>query len=54
MPLGHKLRLLIRNRLRFPPRTCCGHPGEPGCWEPAEGPGPGHGHPGWHQRHRAV
>ena len=22
MPLGHKLRLLVRNRLRFPPTPC--------------------------------
>jgi len=54
MPLGRKLRLLLRNRLRFPPRPCCGHPGEPGCWEPATGPGPGHDHSGWHQPHRAL
>jgi hypothetical protein len=31
MPLGRKLRLLLRNRLRFSPEFCCGHPGEPGC-----------------------
>jgi len=31
MPLGRRLRLLIRNRIRFPPTPCCGHPGEPGC-----------------------
>ncbi len=34
MPLGKKLRLLVRNASRrlFPkPATCCGHPGEPGC-----------------------
>ncbi len=31
IPLGRKLGLLIQNRLRFPPRPCCGHPGEPGC-----------------------
>jgi hypothetical protein len=31
MPLGRKLRLILRNRLRFPPTPCCGHPGEPGC-----------------------
>jgi hypothetical protein len=31
MPLGRKLRLLMKNRLRFPPAPCCGHPGEPGC-----------------------
>jgi len=54
VPLGRKLRLLIRNRLRVPPTPCCGHPGEPGCWEPAAGPGPGHGGPGWHQLHGAV
>jgi len=41
MPLGRKLQLLIANRFRFPPAPCCGHPGEPGCWEPAPGPGPG-------------
>jgi len=31
MPLRQKLRLLIKNRLRFPPPVCCGYPGEPGC-----------------------
>jgi hypothetical protein len=31
MPLRQKLRLLIKNRLKFPPPVCCGHPGDPGC-----------------------
>ncbi len=33
MPLGRKLRLLVRNnwiKLRTR-QNCCGHPGEPGC-----------------------
>jgi hypothetical protein len=33
MPLGRKLRLLLRNnwiKLRHA-QACCGHPGEPGC-----------------------
>jgi hypothetical protein len=30
-PLGAKLRLTARNRLRALGRGCCGHPGEPGC-----------------------
>jgi hypothetical protein len=31
MPLGRKLRLIIKNRVRIPPPPCCGHPGDPGC-----------------------
>jgi len=33
MPLGRKLRLVVRNTwLKVRNRsTCCGHPGEPGC-----------------------
>lgn len=32
-PIGTKLRLTMRNRLRatFTAQQCCGHPGEPGC-----------------------
>jgi len=33
MPLGRKLRLIVRNnwlKLRAL-QNCCGHPGEPGC-----------------------
>lgn len=33
MPLGRKLWLITRNISRkvFRLKTCCGHPGEPGC-----------------------
>lgn len=33
MPVSRKLAAVVRNMARrlFPPRTCCGHPGEPGC-----------------------
>jgi hypothetical protein len=33
MPLGKKIRLFIRNNALKIARlkTCCGHPGEPGC-----------------------
>jgi hypothetical protein len=33
MPLGRKIRLVIRNnKIKFQTRAgCCGHPGEPGC-----------------------
>jgi len=33
MPLGRKVRLLVRNgAIKFKTRSvCCGHPGEPGC-----------------------
>ena len=33
MPLGEKLRLLLRNtKIKAVTRKqCCGHPGEPGC-----------------------
>jgi len=33
MPLGKKLRLILRNNwLKVSRRrSCCGHPGEPGC-----------------------
>lgn len=33
MPIGRKLRLLVRNSLIKLRRrqNCCGHPGEPGC-----------------------
>lgn len=33
MPLDHKLKLLALNTGRkvFRLRSCCGHPGEPGC-----------------------
>jgi hypothetical protein len=31
MPIGQKLRMIIRNRVRLPVQACCGHPGEPGC-----------------------
>lgn len=33
MPLGRKIRLTLRNtgRKLFRLKTCCGHPGEPGC-----------------------
>lgn len=32
-PIGTKLRLTMRNRLRatFSTQQCCGHPGQPGC-----------------------
>jgi hypothetical protein len=32
-PLGTKLRLAMRNRLKatFSKQQCCGHTGEPGC-----------------------
>lgn len=33
MPLGRKIWLTFRNTARklFRLKTCCGHPGEPGC-----------------------
>ena len=33
MPLGRKIRLLLRNNwIKIRRRSnCCGHPGEPGC-----------------------
>jgi hypothetical protein len=33
MPLGHKLKLVFSNEARrvLRLRSCCGHPGEPGC-----------------------
>jgi hypothetical protein len=33
MPLGKKLWLLFRNNIKkiITMRSCCGHPGEPGC-----------------------
>jgi hypothetical protein len=31
MPIGQKLALIVRRRVRFPIPACCGHPGEPGC-----------------------
>jgi hypothetical protein len=31
MPIGRKLQMIIRNRVRIPVPACCGHPGEPGC-----------------------
>jgi hypothetical protein len=33
MPLSRKIWLLFRNNMKkiLTARTCCGHPGEPGC-----------------------
>ncbi len=33
MPIGKKLFLVLRNNLRkiATRKSCCGHPGEPGC-----------------------
>ena len=34
LPVLRRLGLAFANysrRLRIPPQTCCGHPGEPGC-----------------------
>jgi len=35
MPLYRKLRMVFRNNLikLLKRKNCCGHPGEPGCWE---------------------
>jgi len=42
----------IRNNTRkvITGQTCCGHPGEPGCWMGKPDPGRGHRHPHPHWR----
>jgi len=53
MPLNRKLWLFARNswiKLRHR-QACCGHPGEPGCWEGPEESGPDSHHHGEHNHH---